>query len=190
MPRRTPGRRSRSWSASDAGGLPRSRTWRRRVESFWLLGRGGIDGQHRGPSGGLRAWASARLTMWPTAAGPVRPIRGAQIRRKTRRDALTPRSSRRYRARASPMSESSGKWSTIRPLPRTTISPARQRISSSSSETISPARRPSRASRSKMAWSRRPLSVDRSVADSTRSTSSGERNAGDHVLTIFADHGN
>ena len=99
------------------------------------------------------------------------------MRRKTRRDALTPRSSRMYRARASPTSESSGKWSTIRPLPRTTISPARQRMSSSSSATTSPPRRPSRASRSKIAWSRRPLRVD-PVAASTRSTSLGERNAG------------
>ena len=80
--------------------------------------------------------------MCPTAAGPVRPMCGAQIRKKTRRDALTPRSQRRYAARASPTSRKRGNWSTIRPLPRTTISALRQRRSSSSSETISPARRP------------------------------------------------
>jgi len=123
------------------------------------------------------ACASARRTMWPTAAGLVGPLRGAHMRRKTRRDALPPRSSRMYRARASPTSDNSGKWSTVRPFPWTTISPARQRPSSSSSATTSPPRRPSRASRSRIAWSRRPLNVD-PVAASARSTSLGERNAG------------
>ena len=121
---------------SDAGGLPRSLTERRHVESFWSLDRDGTDGQHPDRSGESRLGRGLSAQCDPTAAGPVRPMWGAQIRKKIRRDALTPRSSvdrppglRQYRA-------SRGKWSTIRPLPRTMISAVRQRISSSSSETI------------------------------------------------------
>lgn len=164
MPRRIPGRRSRSCSASGAGEPPRFRIWRLRVESFWLLIRGGIGGKHRGPGDVPRLVLTPAVQYGQRPPAPSAHYGAPMCVGRPVATRLTPRSSRMYRARASPTSESSGKWSTIRPLPRTTISPARQRMSSSSSVTTSPPRRPSRASRSKIAWSLRPLSVDPVVA--------------------------
>lgn len=79
----------------------------------------------------------------------------------------------KYPAKARPTSIGSGSLAHPAPfLERTASCPFSQSMSSSSKATISPARRPRRASRSKMAKSRFPLTVDRSQAASTRWTAS------------------
>lgn len=126
------------------------------------------------------ARASAARTMCPTA------VRRSHRRAYTRagkhvRTHLSGWSLQRYWENASPTSAISGNGSITRPLPRIMIFPVRQRMSSSSSRTVSPVRSPSLASSNKAARSRRPTSVDGSVAAITRTVSSGDRKTGGAV---------
>jgi len=73
-------------------------------------------------------------------------------------------------ARAAPTSAAKGSWADFPPFPRMVIWAVLQSISSTLSPTTSPARTPSLASRSKIAWFRRPTGVFRSQRSGIRST--------------------
>src|ERR1035441_8742476 len=75
-------------------------------------------------------------------------------------------------------SAGNGSWADFPPFPRMVIWPVLQSMSSKLSPTTSPARTPSLASSSKMAWFRLPTDVFRSQHSRIRSTSSVGRNLG------------
>jgi hypothetical protein len=124
------------------------------------------------------ARASARRTIVPTAWPSAKPRRGARIRTKTCRVALGGLPVRREATNAAPTSCGSGRRSWRAPLLRTRSSPASQSRSSRVRAATSPARKPSRANRSKIAESRRPCGVVRSPLCKRCSTSSAFINLG------------
>ena len=72
----------------------------------------------------------------------------------------------------------SGSWADFPPFPRMVIWPVLQSISSKLRPTTSPARTPSLASSSKMAWFRLPTDVVRSQHSRIRSTAAAGKNLG------------
>ena len=108
---------------------------------------------------------------------------------KTLRDAQGGLTRRRYFAKDRPTSTGRGKQSWWPPLPRRISSPASQSISSRVRCTISPARKPSRANRSRIARSRCPASVCRSHFFNKSSTSCGDKNLSNPAWLQFATVG-
>jgi len=127
------------------------------------------------------ACASARRT-YDQLRGSVKPIRAPiRVKRPVANALTTTVFAKLYRARASPTSENSGKWSTIRPLPRTDFS-SRQECRQVRARRLHPAQTES-SPQSKIAWSRRPLRVRSRCLSIV--LLAGREKRGRHGLAIF-----
>ena len=107
--------------------------------------------------------------------GADRAVRRPEVRNTCRQPAAA-RGDAGSRPAASPTSAGNGSRSSRRPLPRTTISPARQSTSPSSSRATSIDRKPNRATKVNIAKSRTPTSVEQvAVVEQRLDVRSGHR---------------
>ena len=98
-------------------------------------------------------------------------MRRAQPHEHRRAGGVSRRPSASQPATASPASSGNGRMSRRLPLPRTVISPCRQQMSPRSRAATSPARKPRRASSTKIAKSQQPAALSRSQLSISRASS-------------------
>ena len=125
------------------------------------------------PAAGTPALVQARRTTYDTLVEASRPCGGRSRTNTAGQAASRGRPPASQLATASPASAGNGSMSRRLPLPRTVISPCRQQMSPRSRAATSPARKPSRASSTKIAKSRRPAALSRSQLPISRARSAG-----------------